>query len=183
MISTNSSEIDGVVLSKSQIQVDFRGKFVKLESHTNFCNSLTTIALSMNPRVGTVRGMHFQTEPYSEEKSVSCIQGAIYDVVIDIRPNSKTFGQWRTYELTEENGLELHLPKGVAHGFQTLSPDSIVHYVLTNSYSSDHSFAINPFGDLQILWPLEVSVVSERDSLGMSFQLAAQKYADSLGNN
>lgn len=183
MISPNSSEIDGVVLSNSEIQTDYRGKFVRLESHTNFGNSLTTIALSMNPRVGTVRGMHLQTEPYSEEKSVSCIQGAIYDVVIDTRPNSKTFGQWNAYELTEENGLELYIPKGIAHGFQTLSPHSIVHYVLTNRYSSDHSIAINPFGDPNILWPLEVSHVSERDASGMSFQLAAQKYADSLGNN
>lgn len=182
MIGNGSAEFEGVFVSKSVTQMDERGKFVKLGSIPHFNKSLTSVALSFNPTVGTVRGIHFQIEPFSEEKSVSCIQGSVYDVIVDIRPKSKTFGEWRAYELTAENGLELFLPKGIAHGFQTLLPDSVVHYALSNIHSPEHAFAINPFGDLKILWPTEVSFVSERDLSGTTFSIAAQKYADTLQN-
>jgi dTDP-4-dehydrorhamnose 3,5-epimerase len=174
------TDIEGVIVSKSERHIDNRGTFLRLSSSSNFGDSLTTVALSFNPNVGTVRGIHIQNEPYSEEKSISCVQGSIFDVLVDLRPNSKTFGKWSSYELTAENGIELYLPKGIAHGFQTLSPGSIVHYALTKNFSLEHSIAINPFGDLQILWPTEVSFVSERDLSGISFSMAAQKYAVSL---
>ena len=72
------------------------------------------------------------------------------------------------------------MPKGIAHGFQTLSPNSIVHYCLSSSYSPESSYAINPFGDLGIRWPLMTFLVSEKDSAGISFSVAAKKYADSI---
>ena len=180
VIGNRASEIDGVVVSKFESMDDERGKFVKLSQFAHFQGSLSTAALSFNPNVGTVRGIHFQVEPFSEEKLVSCVQGSIFDAVVDLRPSSKTFGMWCSYELTADNGIQLFIPKGVAHGFQTLLPNSIIHYVLSGSHAPQHSFAINPFGDLKIAWPTKVSSVSKGDLSGLSFSLAARQFAESL---
>jgi dTDP-4-dehydrorhamnose 3,5-epimerase len=124
--------------------------------------------------------MHFQIEPFAEEKLITCIQGSIFDVIVDLRPHSLTYGKWASFELSATNSLQLYLPKGVAHGFQTLVPDSIVHYCLSSTYSRESSFAINPFGDLEIPWPIKKSIFSERDASGLSLSEAGQKYSLSL---
>ena len=101
-------------------------------------------------------------------------------MAVDLRPNSETFGMWASFELSAKNALQLYLPKGIAHGFQTLEPNSIVHYTLSSSYSPEFSFAIDPFGDLGIDWPVEVKSISERDIVGISLSAAGKKYTDSL---
>ena len=126
--------------------------------------------------------LHFQVEPFAEEKLITCVQGIIFDVVVDLRPNSRTFGKWTSFELSAENALQAYLPKGVAHGFQTLMPDSIIHYSLSSTYSPEFSYAINPFGDIGIDWPITGNSVSQRDLDGISFLSAAQKYAESLNS-
>ncbi len=173
-------EIEGVRVAHTQSNSDNRGTFVKFNPANGFTGALNSIAISVNPIPGTIRGLHFQLEPYTEEKLVTCIQGAVFDVVIDLRRDSKTFGKWAGIELSAANTRQIYLPKGVAHGFQTLVPNSIVHYGLGSPYSPEHSLSINPFAELGVTWPIEVTSISERDSSGVSFSFGVQKYAESL---
>lgn len=174
------TEIEGVRLSKSISVSDPRGSFIKIQPNHEFQNQLNSVATSINPKLGTIRGLHFQTGPFAEEKIITCIQGAIFDVIVDIRPLSKSFGMWATFELSFRNRHQVFLPKGIAHGFQTLEPNTIVHYCLSASYSSESSYSINPFGDIGIVWPLKEFSISEKDATGVSLAIAAQKYSDSI---
>ena len=176
------SKIDGIRISTVKSLNDTRGTFIKFHPSKELENSLDSVALSCNPNHGTIRGLHFQVEPFAEEKLITCVQGIIFDVVVDLRPNSRTFGKWTSFELSAENALQAYLPKGVAHGFQTLMPDSIIHYSLSSTYSPEFSYAINPFGDIGIDWPIKGNSVSQRDLDGISFLSAAQKYAESLNS-
>ena len=173
-------EIDGVRVIQLDTFTDPRGTFVKFEPMLQFEDRLDSVALSSNHKKGTIRGLHFQVEPFGEEKLVTCIQGTIFDVVVDLRPNSKTVGKWCSFELSAKNAIQLYLPKGVAHGFQTLTSDSSLHYCLSSTYSPDNSFSIAPFGELDIDWPIKDFSISERDSNGLSISIGLQKYADSL---
>ena len=174
------SEIDGIRITLAKSVTDARGTFVKFHPLVELENSLDSVALSFNPNLGTIRGLHFQVEPFAEEKLVTCVQGLVFDVVVDLRPNSRTFGKWTSFELSAANALQAYLPRGIAHGFQTLMPDSIIHYSLSSAYSPEFSYAINPFGDIGIDWPIKALPVSERDEGGISLSSAAQKYAESL---
>ncbi len=174
------SEVDGVRITQIKSSDDIRGSFVKFHPNLDLDSQLDSVAISYNPKPGTIRGIHFQTEPFAEEKLVSCLQGSIFDVAVDLRPNSTTFGKWTSFELSQEGAQQAYLPKGVAHGFQTLAPNTIVHYCISTSYSANSSFAINPFGNLGIDWPLKPYVISQRDVEGIDFPNAAQKYAESL---
>ena len=180
MISSKVPEIEGIRVRKIVSVTDARGSFVKFQPTIEFEGSLDSIAFSSNPQIATIRGLHFQIEPYAEEKLVTCVQGKVFDVAVDLRSNSQTFGKWTSFELSSVNCLQVYLPKGIAHGFQTLEANSIVHYALSSSYSPEFSYAIDPFGDLGIDWPLNVNLVSERDRGGISISDAGNKYAESL---
>jgi dTDP-4-dehydrorhamnose 3,5-epimerase len=130
MTLNHVDNFDGVMITKIKSFADARGTFYKFDPALEFKDSLNSVALSINPKVGTIRGLHFQVEPFGEEKLVTCVQGAILDVIIDLRPDSSTLGKWTTFELSAENTLQAYLPKGIAHGFQTLMPNSIIHYSL-----------------------------------------------------
>jgi dTDP-4-dehydrorhamnose 3,5-epimerase len=172
--------INGIRYSHPDLMTDARGSFLKYFPLKDIKDSLDSIAISINPNPGTVRGLHFQIEPFAEEKLITCIQGSIFDVAVDLRPESSTFGKWTSFELSSTNSTQIYLPKGLAHGFQTLVPNTIVHYSLSSIYSLEHSFSINPFGDLGIRWPHDVQAVSDRDMNGISLSSAEKKYADSL---
>ena len=174
------SDIEGVKLIQAFSSSDSRGLFIKLHPENFLHAKLDSVAVSINPKAGTIRGIHFQIEPFAEEKIVTCIQGSTFEVIIDIRPKSKSYAKIATFELSQENANQVYLPKGVAHGFQTLMPDTIVQYFLTSQYSPESSFSIHPFGDLGIEWPLKELSISEKDAQGVSLAYAAQKYAESL---
>lgn len=180
MNSVNISEIEGIRLTKSVSASDSRGLFIKVQPSQDFQNGLDSVANSVNPKQGTIRGLHFQIAPFAEEKIITCIQGSIFDVVVDIRPQSKTFGKWTAFELSAENQIQAYLPKGIAHGFQTLQSNSIIQYCLSVGYSMESAFSIDPFGELQIAWPLKEFYISEKDARGIPFETAAHKYAQSL---
>ena len=182
MTNSQETEIEGVILVQAKHSTDFRGSFVKFHPDELLKGKMTSVAVSTNPRVGTIRGLHLQVEPFAEEKIVTCIQGSIFEVVVDIRPDSKSFGVVETFELSQESAHQIYLPKGIAHGFQTLLPDTIVHYFLTSRYSPESSYSIDPFGDLGIEWPINDRTVSEKDAKGVTFEFAAQKYVESLGS-
>jgi dTDP-4-dehydrorhamnose 3,5-epimerase len=129
-----------------------------LESHIEQCS------VSYNRRKGTLRGLHYQRSPYGEVKLVRCTRGAVYDVVIDLRPSSPSFRQWLAAELTAQNHRMLYVPEGVAHGFQTLQDDSEVSYQISAPYQQQAAAGVR-WNDpaFAIRWPLDVSVISERD--------------------
>ncbi len=113
---------------------------------------------------GTLRGMHYQLAPKAEDKIFRCIRGAIFDAIIDLRPESPTFLKSFTVELTAENRLALYIPKGLAHGFMTLAENTEVFYFVTEFYSPEHERGIRyndpKFG---IRWPMEPVVISDKD--------------------
>jgi len=174
------NDIQGVRLIQATYSSDMRGQFVKYRPDDVLKSELGSVAISTNPKAGTIRGLHFQVEPFAEEKIITCVQGSIFDVVIDIRPNSKSFGKIATLKLQQGDAIHVYLPKGLAHGFQTLEVNTIVQYFITSEYSPGHSYAINPLGDLGIVWPLKEFLVSDRDSNGISLAEAQLRYAESI---
>lgn len=180
MKSNRVSKIEGVKLTQMNRVSDSRGSFMKFHPTAEIADPLESVAISLNQKSGTIRGLHFQVEPFAEEKLVSCLYGSIFDVIVDLRPNSRTCGKWSSFVLSSENALQVYLPKGIAHGFQTLVPDSIVHYILSAGYSAESSYVVNPLGGLGINWPLETMSISERDASGIELSVAARIYADSL---
>ncbi|MEE2525644.1 dTDP-4-dehydrorhamnose 3,5-epimerase [Hyphobacterium sp. HN65] len=129
---------------------------------------------SRSKAAGTVRGLHVQSPPMAQAKLVRCPRGAIHDVIVDIRHGSPTFGKWAGVTLSEENGLQLWVPRGFAHGFATLQPDSEIAYKVDNPYSAEHDGGIfwnDPA--IGIEWPFDTAsaVLSDKDK-------AAPKLAD-----
>ncbi len=127
---------------------------------------------SYSAQVGTLRGLHFQTAPHAQGKLVRCLSGRIWDVAVDIRPNSATFGVWESLELSAEKGEQLYIPPGFAHGFLTLTPDCIVAYKCTAYYNRDAEDAIHyDDPELAIAWPDMGSpaTLSAKDAAAGSF--------------
>jgi dTDP-4-dehydrorhamnose 3,5-epimerase len=121
-------------------------------------------SISVTERAGSVRGMHFQKSPHEEVKLLRCIRGAIHDVLIDIRPDSPTYGRWEAYELTAENRRQLYVPAGLAHGFQTLLPDTEVGYLISAFYAPAAAAGIRHDDPaFAIAWPLPVADISPKD--------------------
>jgi dTDP-4-dehydrorhamnose 3,5-epimerase len=129
-------------------------------------------SISYNKRRGTLRGMHYQGAPYSESKLVRCTAGAIYDVLLDLRPESATFRSWIAVELTSENRKGVLVPAGFAHGFQSLSDHSEVFYQISESFRSEFSRGVR-WNDaaFRIEWPLEPAFLSDRDRSFPDFKL------------
>ncbi|WP_111431617.1 dTDP-4-dehydrorhamnose 3,5-epimerase [Rhodobacteraceae bacterium DSL-40] len=120
---------------------------------------------SYNISKGTLRGMHYQKSPHGEVKLVRVVQGAILDVIIDLRPDSPTYLKWEGFELTAENGRTLYVPVGFAHGFQTLADETHVTYQVSHPYTPGVEGGLR-YNDpaFNIDWPLPVSVISEKDA-------------------
>src|SRR5262249_33131339 len=121
-------------------------------------------SVSHTVQAGALRGMHFQRAPHEEVKVVRCLTGAIHDVLIDLRPSSPTRLQWEAFDLTAENGLQLYIPAGLAHGFQTLAPATSVGYMMNTFYAPTFAAGIR-YDDpaFNIRWPLPLTVISDRD--------------------
>ena len=122
--------------------------------------------VSRNVHAGTLRGMHYQKEPYPEIKLVSCLKGAFYDAIVDLRKDSPTYLKWTSAELTEQNGVMIYIPSGVAHGFQTLADDTTVYYQLGEFFMPEYYSGVRwndpAFG---IVWPECANrLINERDA-------------------
>jgi dTDP-4-dehydrorhamnose 3,5-epimerase len=172
--------LEDVILKKIRASTDPRGLFLKFHPAQELKNPLDSVVVSYNPEIGTLRGLHFQLAPSTEEKLITCIQGSIYEVAVDLRPKSLTFAKWMAFELSADSQIQVYLPKGVAHGFQTLSESTILHYSISVPFSPENSIAINPLGNLNIPWPLNVTNISERDVNGVTFEIAANLFSNSL---
>lgn len=137
-----------------------------LNPHLVQCN------ISFNKKKGTLRGMHYQLAPYEEAKLVRCIHGAIYDVIIDLRPASPTFKQYFGATLTAEARNMLYVPEGFAHGFLTLEDNTEIFYQMSEFYAPDYARGLR-WNDpaFSIEWPAPVQVISERDAAYPDFSL------------
>jgi dTDP-4-dehydrorhamnose 3,5-epimerase len=148
---------------------DERGFFTRIWDKKIFqdkkLNSkLVQISFSFNNKKGTIRGMHLQEKPFEETKIVRCTKGKIFDVIIDLRSNSKTYKKWISIELNSNDSKMIYIPEGFAHGFQTLEDNSEVFYQISEFYHPEYSKGIKwndeEFG---IQWPLRNSSISEKD--------------------
>lgn len=161
--------LKGAFIIEPERIVDERGFFARswcqrefkehgLEEHVLQCN------LSNNKKRGTLRGMHYQVPPFAETKLVRCTRGALYDVIIDLRPNSKTFLKWIGEKLTADNYRMLYVPRGFAHGFQTLEDDSEVFYQMSQVYAPECSRGVRWDDPLfSIVWPEAERTISAKD--------------------
>ncbi len=155
------TEIPGVIIVKPKVFGDERGFFMETYKRSDFEKAgIDTDFVQDNhskSRKGVLRGLHFQCEPRAQGKLVRCIRGRVFDVAVDIRPESPTFKKWVGLELSEENKLMLWIPKGFAHGFLTLSEEAEIIYKVSGSeYSPEHDRSIRwDDPELSIAWPLE----------------------------
>lgn len=172
------TELKGAFVIEPERYEDERGFFARSFSHREFeardiNPRLVECNISFNRRRHTVRGMHFQQAPHAQAKLVRCTAGAIHDVIIDLRPNSETFGRWVGVELNAENHLMLYVPEGFAHGFQTLVDDTEVFYQVSEYYAPESCGGVRwndpAFG---IRWrETEQVIINERDRTYGDFQL------------
>jgi dTDP-4-dehydrorhamnose 3,5-epimerase len=168
-LSVRQTALPGLLVLESAMQRDERGGFTRLFcaetlAAAGFDPAVAQANLSTNARRHTLRGLHWQDEPAGEAKIVRCLAGALWDVAVDLRPDSPTFRRWHAEELTPANGRALAVPRGFAHGFITLADDTAVLYLMGSPYVpalargaryDDPAFAI--------AWPAEPAVIGVRD--------------------
>jgi len=164
------TKLAGVFIIELEPFADERGFYKRLWGKDELAElgldaELNNVGLSHNKKRGTLRGMHYQEEPFAETKLVQCLRGKIYDVVLDIRRDSETFGEWIAEELSSQNNRAFFIPKGLAHGFQTLEDESEVLYCISEKYDVASARGVR-WNDPQfsIQFPLEISVINERDA-------------------
>src|SRR5262245_27528955 len=165
----HKTTLDGAWLIQLDPARDNRGFFARTFCTEEFsAHGLETNfpqhSISYSASKGTLRGMHYQREPHSEVKLLRCLRGTIWDVIIDIRPNSPTFRCWQGFELSDSNRHQLYVPKGFAHGFQTLTENVEVSYLISESYSPAAACGIRHNDPIfSLAWPLPVSDISDKD--------------------
>jgi dTDP-4-dehydrorhamnose 3,5-epimerase len=155
----NETQLPGAFIIELEPRLDERGFFARTWCQREFAehglvSSIVQSNLSFSKRAGTLRGMHYQVAPNEETKLIRCTRGALYDVIIDLRPDSSTYGRWAAFELTDRNHKMLYVPRGFANGFQTLTDDVELVYHVSAFYSPESERGIRwndpRFG---IRWP------------------------------
>jgi len=165
------TKLDGVLVIETDVFGDHRGFFTESYNQEKFKNEEIGYHFiqdnhSLSAQAGTLRGLHFQLPPKAQTKLVRVVTGAIYDVVVDIRKGSQTFGQWVGVILSESNKRQLLVPKGFAHGFCTIVDNTHVLYKVDEYYSKEHDRGLlwnDP--ELEISWPTDHPVLSDKDKL------------------
>lgn len=171
-----ATSLPGVFEIRIEPHCDGRGFFARAWCEEEFAAHglnprLVQCNISFNSRKGTLRGMHFQIAPHAEAKLVRCTRGSIYDVILDLRPESSTYKQWVGLTLTAKNRAMAYVPEGCAHGFITLEDDTEVFYQMSEAYNSESARGVRwndpAFG---IVWPAQVEVISQRDAEYVDFK-------------
>lgn len=164
-----TTQLDDAWLIDLEPREDERGFFARIWCRQELAaqgldTEIAQESLSFNRHRGTVRGLHFQRPPHDETKIVRCARGGIFDVIVDLRSRSPSYLRWQGFELTAENRKALYVPKGFAHGFQTLADNAEIVYQISEFYAPNwaggYRYDDVAFG---IAWPLRVTVISERD--------------------
>jgi dTDP-4-dehydrorhamnose 3,5-epimerase len=163
------TKLVGVFVIEMELRQDNRGFFARSWCSKEFeaqglLPRIAQINVGFTSRKAGLRGLHFQTAPHAESKTVRCTRGSVFDVALDLRPDSPTHKQWLGCELTADNHRMLYIPEGCAHGYQTLVDDSEVEYLTTQFYSPDSARGVR-FDDpaFGIAWPLPIAIISEAD--------------------
>jgi dTDP-4-dehydrorhamnose 3,5-epimerase len=162
-------KLAGAYRIEPRLIADDRGAFARRFCVNEFRahgleSDLVQRSISINLQAGTIRGMHFQVAPHLEAKVVRCTRGAIFDVMVDLREGSSTYGRWHGEELSADNHLMLYIPKGFAHGFQSLVDNTEIDYEITPAYVAGAAagFRFNAPA-LAINWPIADVIISEHD--------------------
>lgn len=165
----HETKLRGVFEIQPEPKCDERGFFARTWCQKEFeekglAPTVVQSSVSFNARKGTLRGMHYQAQPHAENKLVSCTKGAIYDVVVDLRPASPTFKSWIGVTLTAANRRMVYVPEGCAHGFLTMQDETEVFYQISEFYNAESARGVR-WDDpaFQIVWPGPAEVISERD--------------------
>jgi dTDP-4-dehydrorhamnose 3,5-epimerase len=164
-----ATALAGVLLIDFERVTDERGWFVRVFDEDAFaardlCTAYPQHSQARNARRGTIRGLHWQRDPHGETKVIRCTRGAAFDVLVDVRSDSATFGGWAAFELRAERASGLYVPPGIAHGYQTLADDTELHYLISERYRPEAVAGVafdSP--ELAIAWPLPPGPISERD--------------------
>lgn len=171
-------ELDGVWLIDLEKRGDERGSFARtwcrdeFEAH-GLNTHLSQCSLAYNENISTLRGLHFQKAPHAETKTVFCLRGVIYDVVVDLRPASKTFCKWLSVELDGKKPQVLYIPEGFAHGYQTLTGETEIFYQMSAAYEPEAAAGVR-WNDpaFEIQWPETKSrIISEKDQSWVGFKV------------
>ncbi len=170
------TNVAGAYIIELERREDHRGFFARSWCQDEFgANGLdprvAQINVAFTAKKASLRGLHYQLAPHREAKTVRCTRGAIFDVAVDLRPDSPAFKQWVGVELSADNHRLLYIPEGCAHGYQTLADDSEIEYLTTASYASESARGIR-FDDpaFGIAWPLPVGIISDADRSWPDFQ-------------
>jgi dTDP-4-dehydrorhamnose 3,5-epimerase len=159
----------GVVLVAHDVSRDSRGSFRRVIDLAELAGlgldaRVSQVSAATNDVRGTVRGMHFQVHPHEESKTIWCMRGSVFDVLVDVRPDQPTYGSWCSVTLREGDGLALHVPPGIAHGYQTLEDDSALVYMMSAPHHQGSARTLlwsDP--TVGITWPAPVTRISDRD--------------------
>lgn len=170
------TELQGLVIVELEPHADERGTFTRTFDAREWeargmCAEVAQCSISHNFCRGTLRGLHYQDPPYAEAKLVRCSSGAIFDVAVDLRPESPTFCRWFGVDLSDRNSRMLHIPAGFAHGFLTLADETEVAYQISGAYAPAYELGVR-WDDptFAIQWPAPPRVISERDRSLPDFQ-------------
>lgn len=163
------SPLDGAYTLELEKRGDDRGFFARFFCEREFAQAglesrFVQVNNSLSAKKGTLRGMHYQLPPAAEAKVVRCVRGALYDVIVDLRAGSPTFGKWFGAELTAENRIMMYVPRGFAHGLVTLTDDAEVLYLVSALYSPENERGVR-WNDpaVGIEWPVEPVELSDKD--------------------
>jgi dTDP-4-dehydrorhamnose 3,5-epimerase len=171
------TKLKGAFVIEIEKLKDERGYFARAWCEREFRenglnNNFVQFNVSNSIKKGTLRGIHYQDPPYAETKLVRCTRGSVYDVMIDLRPDSPSFLQWTSEILTPDNGKMMYIPKGFGHAFLSLEDHSMVFYQVDEFFEPDYYRGLcwnDP--ELKIIWPEKVTVISERDQEWEDFDL------------
>lgn len=171
-----ATSVDGAFVVVPERRRDERGYFARIFcdrelAERGLCGTLRQVNTGFSPKPGTLRGLHFQAPPHAEVKLVRCVRGAVFDVIVDLRPDSPTFRRWFGTELSADNGLLLYAPAGTAHGYLTLQPDTELVYGTSMPYAPDAAAGVRyddpAFG---VHWPGPANVISAADKSWQPFE-------------
>lgn len=171
----STTDIEGLVIIETKKYVDERGCFFESYQHQKFCaylgEEITFVQENESmSKINVIRGLHFQKPPFAQGKLVRVSYGKVIDIVVDIRSNSITYGKTFAIELSQENGKQLWIPEGFAHGFVSLEKNSLLNYKCTNYYNQPSEDAIYwKSNNLAINWGVENPIVSDKDQIAKDF--------------
>ena len=170
------TKLKGNYLVDLELKEDNRGFFARYFCEKEFSLhglNITWVQInnSLTKSIGTLRGLHFQREPNAEIKLVRCLKGAIWDVVVDLRHNSKTYGDWFGAKLSDQNRTMMYVPKGFAHGFISLEENSEILYLVSNFYSPElEGTLLATDNKVGIDWPVKPEIISDKDLKGIKME-------------